>query len=652
MTSSAVLAVLLLAPQAPPAPASGNRVIDVRAARPPAGNTFEALWWLYRRAAARGDNEAAGAALREITKMRTERNVVRLEPFALARVGAGLGRVREGQLDNADEEFRAALVLDPHLADAHYGLALSARRRGVAGYVAAVRHSVAGLAARLGSVAGQHSLTSLAIPAGLLTLLLAIAVVSMALLLRYGGLLLHDLEERLGSDRRALARGIFALLVALPVVAMQGWGWLPLWWLGLMFLYMSLLERVAAGLLLLATLAVVPAAHALEERLATVRNPLFLAGLVAIESGPDARASAQIESAVAASPRDRDLNYLVSALYKKAGRYEDASAVNTTLLQANTNDAYALNNLGNMAFAAGEFQAAIPRYQQALATGPPDTVAATLYYNMSQSHYQKFEPQQASEARSQANRLDADLIRTYDSLWKYDFADVWAVVDLRLTPDELWRKFQGSATGITHENVAGSRAGPGLASVVVPQLRNRFAGALVVFGVAILVLSRWRGARAFTMRCVKCGTPFCRRCHIGPASSGLCTQCHHLFVVRDGVSGPARNQKLLEVQKEDQKRELVFRILSLVAPGAGHVYARRVLSGLGFVLAWAALISLALVSGLLVPFTDAPSMLAPSWGWAAGGLLLLALYVAANRARPDFEYYIPAGRQPRRGRAA
>jgi tetratricopeptide (TPR) repeat protein len=133
MTPSAVLAVLLLAPQASPAPPSGRGVIDVRGSRPPAGNTFDALWWLYRRASARGDNEAAGAALREIAKMRTERNVVRLEPYALARVGAGLGRVREGQPDKADEEFRAALALDPHLADAHYGLALSARRRGVAG---------------------------------------------------------------------------------------------------------------------------------------------------------------------------------------------------------------------------------------------------------------------------------------------------------------------------------------------------------------------------------------------------------------------------------------------------------------------------------------------------------------------------------------
>ena len=119
-------------------------------------------------------------------------------------------------------------------------------------------------------------------------------------------------------------------------------------------------------------------------------------------------------------------------------------------------------------------------------------------------------PQQASEARSQANRIDADLIRVYDSLWKYDFADVWAVVDLRLTPDELWQKFQGTPQGIAKENVAGSGASPAYMGQVLPQLANRFAGALVVFGVAILVLSRWRGERAFTMRCVKCGllSPF------------------------------------------------------------------------------------------------------------------------------------------------
>jgi len=654
MTSCALAALLLLAPQTP-VPASGSKVIDVRATRPPAGNTFEALWWTYRRAAQRGDNDAASTALREIGKMRIERNVVRLEPFAMARVAQGLARLREGQVDKADTEFRAALALDPHLADGHFALAQSARRKGVAGLWSAARHGVAGLTARLGSIAGQHHLFAMMVPSAILALLLTITLLSAALMLRSGRLLLHDLEEAMGPERRTLARTLLAILLALPVLALQGWGWLPLWWLALMFLYLTTMERVVVGLALLSTLAIVPLAHLLDERIATGRNPLFQAGLAAIEGGPDARAATLLEKAAEARPQDKDLPYLVGALYKKGGRYEDATLLYNTLLQASASDAYVLNNLGNLSFAAAEFQAAVPRYQQALAGEPAAEVAATLYYNMALAHLQKFERQPANEDRSQADRLAPELTRSYETTWRYDFSNEGAVVDLRPTPDELWRKFFGRESGVARENVSGSRLGaPSVAFTVLQQLPNRFAAALIVFGLTILALSRWRGPRAFTMRCVKCGTPFCRRCHIGPASTGLCTQCHHLFVVRDGVSGPARNQKLLEVQNEDKRRELVFRVLSLVAPGAGHVYARRILGGLAFLFAWAVLLSLALVAGLLLPFTDAPSMIAPSWGWFMGALVLLAVYVAANRARPDFEVFIPAGRhQPRRrGRAA
>jgi Tfp pilus assembly protein PilF len=646
---TAFLTLLLLArPQAQASPPA-DKVIDVRAARPPAGNTFEALWSVAARAETRGDQEGATAALNEIRRLRVERNIVRLEPFALARVAKGLARLREGQSSAADQEFRSALTLDPHLPDAYFGLALSARRRGVAGIPAAVRYTAAGMAARLRSVAGQHQIRALAVPTLLLALMITVTVVALGLLLRSGPLLLHDIEEWAGPDRKGLSRGVFALLLLLPVIALQGWGWLPLWWLALLFLYLGAAERAVAAVALVATVLIVPLANDLDERLETGRNPLFQAGLAAVEGGPDSRARALLEAASGARPQDRDLAYLTAALYKKGGRYEDAAGLYSGLLQRQASDAFALNNLGNLAFANGEFQAAIPRYKQALDTSPPAPVAATLYYNMSQAHYQKFEPQQASEARSHANRLDNELTRQYDTLWKYDFADVWGVVDLRLTREELWRKFYGATQGVVHENVAGTGGDTGRLRRFLDHLPNRFVAALPLFGVAILALSRWRGPRAFTMRCIKCGTPFCRHCHIGTVASGLCTQCHHLFVVRDGVSGPARNQKLLEVQREDVKRERIFRLLSLVAPGSGHVYARRVLSGTGFVLAWALLLSVALVAGLLLPFTDTPSMLAQPWGWALGGLVMLAVYVAANRARPDFEVFIPAGRQPRRG---
>jgi hypothetical protein len=151
----------------------------------------------------------------------------------------------------------------------------------------------------------------------------------------------------------------------------------------------------------------------------------------------------------------------------------------------------------------------------------------------------------------------------------------------------------------------------------------------------------------FTMRCPKCGTPFCKHCHLGASSTGLCTQCYHLFVVRDGVSGPARNQKLLEVQKEDERRERVFRILSLLSPGAGHVYAQKTLAGAGFALVWCLVLAAVLLAGRVFPVTEAPGPLMQRVGLGGAAVILLATYIAANRARPDFEINTPTPRSTR-----
>jgi hypothetical protein len=59
---------------------------------------------------------------------------------------------------------------------------------------------------------------------------------------------------------------------------------------------------------------------------------------------------------------------------------------------------------------------------------------------------------------------------------------------------------------------------------------------------------------------------------------------------------------------------------------------------------WYGLLALVLLAGRVLPVTDAPSRLVGSWGlWIAAGLLL-ATYVIANRARPDFEVAMPAPR--------
>jgi hypothetical protein len=270
-------------------------------------------------------------------------------------------------------------------------------------------------------------------------------------------------------------------------------------------------------------------------------------------------------------------------------------------------------------------------------------VTATFFYNQSLAHLQRFEYQPAQEARTQADRLAPSLTTSYDRRWKYDKGD-FAVVDLGLSPQQLWVKFSGVPDGVGVKNVAGRAAPAGDSSGLLSAMLNRFTAFIVVFVVVVLGLSSWRGAKMFTMHCAKCGTPFCRHCHLGAVVAGLCTQCYHLFIVRDGVSGPARNRKLLEVQKEDQRRGRVFRLLSLLSPGTGHVYARSTLLGLALAFLWYLVLAAAFLVGRLLPLSGAGAGPARRGGLVLTAVALLVLYVAANRIRPEFEVLMPVRR--------
>ena len=94
-------------------------------ALPISGNTFEALWSAYRKADQKGDSDGALKAWREIRRIRIERNIRSVETVAMATVSVGLDRLAKGERERAEDDFRGAMSLDPHLPDAFFALALS-----------------------------------------------------------------------------------------------------------------------------------------------------------------------------------------------------------------------------------------------------------------------------------------------------------------------------------------------------------------------------------------------------------------------------------------------------------------------------------------------------------------------------------------------
>ncbi len=627
-----------------------ERVVDVRNVGPVPGTSFESLWVSYTKAERAGDAANARRVFQEIRRIRIERNVASHETLGLALVAQGLERLEKGERDRAEESFRNAIGLAPSLPDAQFALSLTDLDKGPLGILPAMRHTVAGLFTRLPTVRGGYHLAMLVVPVALMGFLATTAVLAIAFVMRRGALLRHDLAESLGPGRSgSVSLAFYAGLLLLPVATFQGYGWLPLWWMALLFVYLSAVEKAVALLFILLSVTVVPLTSSLEDRLLAARNPLFWAGVQAVEGAADARSMALLDGATRRDPSDKDLVYLLATHYRKAGRYDDAAALYQKLLQADPGDAIAKNNLANLEFARGEFQSAIARYKQGAEAGGPPSAVATFYYNQSLAHLQRFEYQPAQEAKSNADRLARSLVADYDRTWRYDKGD-YAVVDLGLSVDQVWSKFLGTAEGVGAKNVVKDGA-PAKATELAGELLNRFTGFLAVFGFVVALLSVWR-RRMLTLQCLKCGQIFDARDHRGGAAVGLCPQCYHLFIVRDGVSAPARNRKLLEVQGWDERRGRVFRLLSVISPGSGHVYAGKALLGLAFALPWYLIIVTAALAGRLLPVTEAPSALSKPWGLGLAALLLLAIWLLANRLRPDFEVAVavmrtPASRKPR-----
>ncbi|HXY38670.1 MAG TPA: tetratricopeptide repeat protein [Vicinamibacteria bacterium] len=621
--------LLLLAP-AGPAPASA------RAAVP----SFQELLAAESRAEAAGDAGAAERALREIRRARIERNVTSLDTVGLALVRRGVERLDRGERDSAEDTFRTAVALAPGLPDAHFGLATTLLHKGVLLALPSVKATVAGTLAFVDTARGEAKGRDLLTVAWLVCVFALTFTVAVALLLRRGGLLKHDIEERLGARRGGLAGAAALLLVLLaPVVAMQGWGWLPLWWLALLFVYLGRAERVAVLGTLLALLTVGPAITSLDYRARTVQNPLFAASMAAVEGAPEPSELELLEQAATADPQDRDLAYLLGNSQRRTGRYEQAAQLYGRLLAADPGDTYSANNLANLDFGRGAYDAALGRYKAGTEARDP-ALAATSYYNLSLAYLSKFDYQAYNEAKSNADRLARRLVAQYDR-WRYDSGD-YAVVDLGLTRDQVWDKLGGTSSGVVVRNVVGGAPALPQAGSLLTSAANRMAAALGVFVVVVVVMRRWRGPKAATVHCARCGAAFCRFCQLAQTTGGLCSQCFHLFVVRDGVSGPARNRKMTEVQRAETRRRWMFRVLSALAPGAGHLYAGRTVVGLALLVPWYAVLAL-IVAFQLVPFAEVASRLVPPWPLLVAGLLLAAIWVSAHRVRADVSATLVTG---------
>lgn len=607
-----------------PAPDSGSE--ESQAAAVPATTqgvnareVLSSLWFRYQALRQRGAEREAAALVDSATAFMQREGLRAAPEIGAAFLAAGRRAERDGDLTLAREDTLLALRFDPGRADAEFALAALQLRGGHD-----LRAGFAALGAGLRTLGSDpESLFDIGGAAAVVLYLGLLwgSVTALALLgFASRPALSHQLEEMWGrrpGDASALllAGGLLAapLLMPFPLPCVAAvWGLVLFWYAG-----------AGGRTLVVAALVIFSIAGVFGGwvgwHLDTATDPAARALLQAARDGPDLRQEAALKAAVEQHPSDPVYPFLLASAYRIGGRFDEAMTMYRRILDADPRNARALVNLGNLHSLRQEFAQAQTYYKKA---ADADPTLALAHYDSHLAHLETFSMEDADAELRRARQVDDALVTRILAATGEGSARR-TPLDAGYPPRDIWRRalqVKGRPGGFAMSALTNAVSLAGLAGLA----------ALIVLPLLRLVP---RSGRAST--CQRCGRTFCRRCQMPTRYPGTCSQCVHLFVLRDGLPPLVRDRKMAEVVRHRRGVFWMTRVTGLVLPGAGHVLGGRPLLGAALLGLWeAAWIGWFLRGRLLVP----PSLAhAPALAAGTAGLALVALcaWLVANLTRPE-----------------
>jgi tetratricopeptide (TPR) repeat protein len=579
------------------------------------------LWFKQRAFRERGQLEEAARQV-EVALEFMRREGLRTAPeIAAAFVAQGRRDLDNGDYPTAKDSFTLATRFQPTLTGAHLGLGLTLLQgeRDIGGALGAWWNAVLNLFIDPGSL---YFLAANGVLIGYVAACLGFIVALLVLVIRSTPAFFHDLQERSsGRLSEDTSRLLGWTLIALPLFLPLSPAWAIAAWGALFVAYLRPSEKlVAAGALLLLTLAG-PVGLLLGWTFGTAVDPGARALIQTARHGPDLQHEAALIQLSADHPEEVTYPFLLATGYRTGGRFDDAMVMYRRVLEVEPRHARAMVNLGNLYAIRQEFAVAQRYYQGAWSSDPS---LALAHYNSHLAHLEVFHLEAADEELRAARQLDE--ARLNELLQQGSEAGARRVpIDTGYTASEIWARVvdlhsEGSASlELTRAVRAPATLAGGIGLVAL----------LILPGIG--VVPRHEVAR----RCRRCGRPYCRRCQVASRSHNVCSQCTHLFILRDGVAPGVKAKKMEDVARYRKRHFLGARIMALALPGGGHVLGGRTWFGCALLVIWVfALCGLVLRGRVLI----SPEEMGPgSWPGMLLGLILLALlaWLGGNLSRHE-----------------
>ena len=569
------------------------------------------------------DSDAATAALKRLQSRRAERSLFSVDDVAGAMVGRAETQAGEGQSAESLAALQAAIKFAPDSA------ALQVRK--------AAAEDRSGEAMDAFDLAEANPFESGRLSAARLLGLLAIGGFfamgfSLSLLVRYGAVFSHDVAEGLSPGLKPLSLFMAVLFIALPLAGFMGWGYLPFWWMALFFIFESRSEKTVSVVVLIAlglsSLALPVIAHQRSMDAASGVRRLY----EVVAGGASAEGEAIVRQRAAADTSNDDWALFSASMLRRAGRMDEAASA---LAARADGDVRFAHNAAALEFNKTNYLAAEGGISKAAESASQPLEKATALYNYSLVKANLLDFAGSKELRKKADAIAPAPIARYDRLLAFDR--------------------EGSLLQAPPDIVPNSSR---LVDPVLPKLVLSVDNAVsrlavVALGLLIFVplIVKFRGSQSFSKQCPKCGTTFCWLCQTRSTSQDVCSQCHHLFVVKRGIPPAARAAKNREITRHVTTRALLHRVSSLLAPGAGHLSVGHFVFGLPVLLVWAICLGALVTVHFLAPGLVTTSPVASTIKLVC--LTLGALtYLAAQVVKPKAHVVAPAPRRPRPGQEA
>ncbi|HJW32031.1 MAG TPA: tetratricopeptide repeat protein [Holophagaceae bacterium] len=371
---------------------------------------------------------------------------------------------------------------------------------------------------------------------------------ALALALRYRNVLRYLWEEPLQDKRVSpiLAAVIGALILSLPVLLGLDPGFAALLWLWLLSPFLTAPEVRATALIILMQL-VHPALELMEPLAKVPASPSVLTTQV------QPQAEAISATAFAALPTG-DQTFLRGWSELQQGQWNAAEATFKGILATHPEKARVLNNLGVAHFHQGDLVQAQKDFDEASLI---DGKRSEILLNQSVLAYNRLDTELGAQKQNEARDADPDLYKKLITVAGEQKDSRTYPIPLPDSPERI------SALGGGVEVEKGLRTvlrEPGfLLSLIVPPLM------LALFILRVRASMR----QAHATQCIRCGEPFRTTDSNNPE---VCSKCHHLFVLKDGLHQESRKRKIDEVGEHQAATRRIHKGLIALLPGLDLVF--------------------------------------------------------------------------------